>query len=362
MAAAGWRKWVPGRRAVVVLVVVLAVLAGGGYAAKPLWQPWWYATNVCAGLLSADDLAEVLPTKQLQAAEEEADLAHGRMKCGVNTSDHEFSLMARVESDPGEVDRLLSGEFTIPTPPRFVFPAGIPGFQAGLGHYLVQECPDLGRDSLGRKRRLVTWVNGKWDEKHGTPATLRIAVSLANGAAEQAGCGAPRLPLPQRAVLRPTAVPLEKGGAGCGWLARARLPEKPAGKSWRVIARTDPHAAVTSCALVDGTSGAEYAEFSGWYGDWTDKSFDTLIGANVRLPRGFPDDGQVMTENFGTAAARCEGESAHWEASSYPDSAGRSLAGRELRPLLVAFARDQAERRGCGRPALPGQRIFPSGR
>ncbi|MEI5132583.1 hypothetical protein RB199_10800 [Streptomyces libani] len=260
MAAAGWRKWVPGRRAVVVLVVVLAVLAGGGYAAKPLWQPWWYATNVCAGLLSADDLAEVLPTKQLQAAEEEADLAHGRMKCGVNTSDHEFSLMARVESDPGEVDRLLSGEFTIPTPPRFVFPAGIPGFHAGLGHYLVQECPDLGRDSLGRNRRLVTWVNGKWDEKHGTPATLRIAVSLANGAAEKAGCGAPRLPLPQRAVLRPTAVPLEKGGAGCGWLARARLPEKPGGKHWRVIARTDPHAAVTSCALVDGTSGAEYAD------------------------------------------------------------------------------------------------------
>ncbi|MCR8576393.1 hypothetical protein [Streptomyces sp. Isolate_219] len=210
------------------------------------------------------------------------------------------------------------------------------------------------------QRRLVTWVNGKWDEKHGTPATLRIAVSLANGAAEKAGCGAPRLPLPQRAVLRPKAVPLEKGGAGCGWLARARLPEKPAGNRWRGIARTDPHAAVTSCALVDGTSGAEYAEFSGWYGDWRDKSFDTLITANVLLPRDFPDDAQVMSENFGTAAARCDGESAHYEASSYPGRDGRYLPGRELRPLLVAFARDQAERRGCSHLALPGQRIFPN--
>ncbi len=38
------------------------------------------------------------------------------------------------------------------------------------------------------------------------------------------------------------------------------------------------------------------------------------------------------------------------------------LAGRELQPLLVAFARDQAERRGCSHLALPGQRIFPNGR
>ncbi|WP_411137803.1 hypothetical protein [Streptomyces sp. C10] len=152
------------------------------------------------------------------------------------------------------------------------------------------------------------------------------------------------------------------GPEGGGCPRRGPGGARRAGKPWRVVARTDPHAAVTRCALVDGTSGAESAEFTGWYGDWTDKSFDRLIGGNVRLPRGFPDDGQVMTENFGTAAARCDGESAHWEASSHPDSAGRHLAGRELRPLLVAFARDQAERRGCSRPALPGQRIFPNGR
>ncbi|MEU8781644.1 hypothetical protein [Streptomyces sp. NPDC048637] len=163
-------------------------------------------------------------------------------------------------------------------------------------------------------------------------------------------------------MLRPKAVPLEKGGAGCGWLARARLPENPAGRPWRVVARSDAQAAITSCALVDGTSGESYAEFSGWYGDWTDKSFDTLIGANVRLPRDFPDDGQVMSEDFGTAAARCDGESAHYEASSYPGSTDRRLAASELRPLLVAFARDQAGRRGCSRLALPGRRIIPNGR
>ncbi|MGA4949333.1 hypothetical protein [Streptomyces lydicamycinicus] len=362
MAAGGWRRRMPGGRAVAVLVVVLVVLAGGGYAAKPLWQPWWYASHLCAGLLSADDLAEVLPTKQLRAGKEEVDLAHGRMTCGVDTPDDHFALAVEVESDPDEVARRLNGEFTIPTTPRFVFPAGIPGFQGELGHYVVQECPDLRRDSLGRKRRLVTRVIGKWDEKHGTPATLRIAVALANGAAEKAGCGAPKLPLPQRAVLHPTPVPPAKGGAGCGWLARVRLPENPTGKPWRVVPRSDPHAAITHCALVDGTSGVTAADFTGWYGDWTDKSFDTLVGANVRLPRGFPDDGQVMSEHFGTAAARCDGEPAHYEASSYSGQGVRGVPARELRPLLVAFARDQAERRGCGHLALPGKRIFPSGR
>ncbi|MFD5394973.1 hypothetical protein ACFWJW_12185 [Streptomyces sp. NPDC127097] len=357
MAAAGWRRRVPSGRVVAVLVVVLVVLAGGGYAAKPLWQPWWYATQVCAGLLSTGDLADVLPAEQLKAGKEAADLAHGRMSCGVDTPDDHFALLADVDSDPDEVDRRLNGEFAIPTTPGFVFPAGIPGFQGQLGHYIVQECPDLRRDSLGRKRRLVTRVIGKWDEKHGTPATLRIAVALANGASEQAGCGAPKLPLPQRAVLRPTPVPPAKGGAGCGWLARARLPENPTGKPWRVVPRADPHAAITHCALMDGTSGFPYAEFSGWYGDWTDESFKTLVTANVSLPPDFPDGGQAMSEDFGIAAARCDGESAHYLARSAPD---RRHAGRELRPLLVAFARDQAERRGCGHLALPGKRIFPS--
>ncbi|MEU8680100.1 hypothetical protein [Streptomyces sp. NPDC048611] len=361
MAAAGWRKRVVSGPAVVAVVLVLVVLAGGGYAAKPLWQPWWYASRVCAGLLSADDLADVLPAEQLKAGREEADLAHGRLRCGVDTPDDHFSLLVEVDSDPDEVDRRLQGEFALPTVPRFVFPAGIPGFQGDLGHYIVQECPDLRRDSLGRKRRLVTRVTGRWDEKRGTPATLRIAVSAANGAAERSGCGAPRLPLPQRAVLHPKAVPPARGGAGCGRPARTRLPESPAGGPWRVVARSDAHAAITRCALVDRT-GAEYAELSAWYGDWTDEPFRTLITGNVRLPRGFPPGGQVMSEDFGTAAARCAGESAHYEVSGFRAPEGRRLTARELRPLLVAFAREQAERRGCDRLALPGKRIFPNGR
>ncbi|MFE1171152.1 hypothetical protein [Streptomyces sp. NPDC058773] len=362
MAAAGGRTRVTGRRAVAVIVLVLVVLVGGGYAAKPLWQPYWYATRICGGLLPADDLAEVLPTEQLKSGKEETDLAHGLMRCGVDTPDDHFSLLVNVDSDPDDVVRLLRAEFTIPTVPRFDFPAGIPGFRGDLGHYIVQECPDLRRDSFGRKRRLVTRVAGKWNEEHGTPATLRIAVAVANGAAAQSGCGAPRLPLPQRTELRPKAVPLERGGAGCGWLARARLPENPAGRPWRVVARSDAHAPITRCTLVDRTGGPSYAEFSGWYGDWTKEPFKRLVMGNVRLPDDFPDGGQTMSEDFGTAAARCDGEAAHFEVSGSMDSSERRLPGRELRPLLVAFAKDQARRRGCGHLVLPGREIFPNGR
>ncbi|WP_128510445.1 hypothetical protein [Streptomyces inhibens] len=351
----------PSREVAAVIAVVLVVLVGGGYVSKPLWQPWWYAGTICDGLLSADDLADVLPDKELQAGKEEADLAHGRLKCGVDTDDGHFSLVVDVESDPDEVDRELTGEFTIPTRPRFVFPSGIPGFQSDLGHYIVQDCPDLRRDSSGRKRRLVTRVIGAWDEKNGTPATLRIAVSLANGVSQKLGCGAPELPLPKRAVIEEKAVAPAEGGANCGWLGRVRLPKNPSGKPWRVVS-TEARTPITSCTLVDAASGQPYADFSGWYGNWTDTSFATLIGANVALPNHFEGTGPLMSEHFGTAAARCDGESAHYEASTYPVDQARSLPARELRPLLVAFARDQAERRGCTRLQLPGKRIYPNRR
>ncbi|MGY5125658.1 hypothetical protein [Streptomyces nigrescens] len=79
-------------------------------------------------------------------------------------------------------------------------------------------------------------------------------------------------------------------------------------------------------------------------------------------PKAVPlEKGGAGSEDFGTAA-RCDGESAHYEASSYPGGADRRLAASELRPLLVAFARDQAGRRGCSHLALPGQRIIPNGR
>ncbi|MFE3885766.1 hypothetical protein ACFXPQ_23140 [Streptomyces lydicus] len=44
-----------------VVVAVPALLAGGAYALKPQWQPWWYAATVCGGNLSADDPADAAP-------------------------------------------------------------------------------------------------------------------------------------------------------------------------------------------------------------------------------------------------------------------------------------------------------------
>ncbi|MGX1759142.1 hypothetical protein ACWIG5_19880 [Streptomyces lydicus] len=71
------------------------------------------------------------------------DPASGRMSCGVNFDDDQFALSVSVTTDPWKADQELSRAFDTASEPDFPFPAGIPGFQAGTDHYLVQTCPDL---------------------------------------------------------------------------------------------------------------------------------------------------------------------------------------------------------------------------
>ncbi|MGH4030385.1 hypothetical protein ACQB60_15750 [Actinomycetota bacterium Odt1-20B] len=343
-----------------------AVLLGfGTYSAKPFWQHWWFAHQLCGGTLSADDLGDVLPDERLRSGTNEVHLDQGRMTCRVDENDgNHFVLSVDVNSDPSDVEFELNVSFTIPSEPGFVFPDGIPGFQDDHGPVILQECPALKRDEYGRKRRLLTKVIEPSGDDRPSSAALRIAVSAANAASERSGCGAKPLPSPESVAPAPENLSLaEAADTECGWLAEARLPRNPSGKPWKVQVRSAGDTApITSCALVDSAKKQAAATFTGWYGTWSDKQFETLLAANVDHRSGQSSRGPMMAERLGRATARCDGESANYEAYSHSrdtDITHTYLTGAQLRPLLVKFTQDQAHRRGCTGLKLPDRTINP---
>jgi len=356
----GWR-WLPSRRVLGIVALVLAVVAGAGWLAKPVWQPWWYAARLCGGHLSGDDLAELLPNERLQAAEDTFGSGHGPLRCGVNENDGEhFVLKVEAQTDTGGRPGPLAMEFTIPSDPHYVFSRAVPGFYGNFGPVIIQECPKLGRDSTGRKRRLVTTVYAHGVEDDPSPQSLRTAVRIANGANAEIGCGAGPLPLPDRVEPTRKLSLSQAEGTMCGWLTRNTLPRSPSGKEWQVVAPTDERASITSCSLVDSGTGESAVSLTGWYGDWADEPFETLLSANLRIPKGHSSRDALLGENFGRAKARCAGESANFLADSYARDTSRPvLPMSEIRPLLNAFAADQAERRGCTNLELPGRTVHP---
>ncbi|MFJ5901173.1 hypothetical protein ACIQFZ_38575 [Streptomyces sp. NPDC093064] len=353
------RWWLLSRRVLGIVAVVLAVVAGVGWLVKPVWQPWWYAATLCGGNLSGDDLAELLPNERLQAGEDTFGSGHGLLRCGVNESDgRHFVLKAEAEIDTGESLGPLAMEFTRLRDLHYAYPRSVPGFYGKFGPVIIQECPKLGRDSEGHKRRLVTSLYGIW---HGpSPQSLRTAVRIANGANAEIGCGADPLPLPDRVESARKLSLSQTEGTMCGWLAQDTLPRSPSGKEWQVVAPTDERAPVTSCSLIDSGTGESAVNLTGWYGDWTDKPFERLLSDNVQIPKGHSYRDALLGKNFGRAKARCAGESANFLANSYARDSSRSvLPMSEVRHLLNEFAADQAQRRGCTGLELPGRTVYP---
>lgn len=355
------RRWLPSGRVLGIVAVVLAVVAGGGWAAKPVWQPWWYAATLCGGNLSGDDLAELLPNERLQAGRDTFGSGSSSLRCGVDESDgRHFVLKIEAQTDTGEPLGPLAMEFTVPRDPHYVYPRSVPGFYGKFGPVIIQECPKLGPDAEGRKRRLVTNVYAHGVENDPSPQSLRTAVRIANGANAELGCGADPLPLPDRVEPARKLSLSQAEGTMCGWLARDTLPSSTSGKEWQVLAPTDEGAPITSCSLIDSGTGESAVSLTGWYGDWAEEPFETLLAANVRIPEGHSSRDALLSENFGRAKARCAGESANFLANSYTPDASRSvLPMSEVRRLLDEFAADQAERRGCTGLELPGPTVHP---
>nr|WP_237536510.1 hypothetical protein [Streptomyces sp. SID5785] len=353
----------PGRRTAVIGVVVLAVLAGATWVYKPWWQPWWYARTLCGGALSGGDLADLLPKERLRAGEDTFGSGDGTsVACEVDRPDgYHYVLRAEATTDGAEPDGPLDLEFTIPRDPQYLYSREIPGFHGNLGPMIVQDCPALGRDAEGRIRRLVTNVYSLAVERKPEATPARMAVQIANRANDELGCGAARLPVPDR--LEPAhRLSLRQARATmCGGLARAALPRSPSGKDWQVLAPTGGRAPISSCSLVDSGTGRTAATFTGWYGDWTDKPFERLLGANVQIPDGHSVRDALLGENFGRATARCAGESANFLVNSYaPHGTGPVLPMSELRALLGVFAKEEAGRRGCDGLELPGRTVYPA--
>lgn len=347
--------------------VVAAVVIGFAVdRAKPLWQHWWFASKMCGGTLASADLADVLPDERLYSGTDEVFLEEGGMDCRIITDDDHRALSAEVLSGDFGIRRELGMSFTIPTEPNYVFPEGSPGFADQFGPVILQECPKLGRDDLGRKHRLLTRVIGPNTSSEPSGALLRIAVSAANAASEKSGCGAKRLPVPERpADLESRPLSEAAGTKECGWLADVRLPKNPSGRPWEFAERSAGDVPITSCALVDPAKGKEdgaVVEFSGWYGDWTDQPFETLLVANVDYPSDRSAQGPLMAEALGRATAQCDGEAANFQAHSDPrtnDLADRYVTGAQLRPLLLKFAAEQKRVHGCTDLKLPGKTVYP---
>ncbi|WP_244501261.1 hypothetical protein [Streptomyces sp. TP-A0874] len=358
------RRWLPSRWTLGVAAVVLAAVAGVGWLAKPMWQPWWYAASLCGGNLSGGDLAELLPNERLRAAKDTFGSGGDALRCGVDESDgRHFVLDVEAQIDNGERLGPLAMEFMVPRDLHYVYGSSVPGFYGKFGPVIIQECPKLGRDSEGRKRRLVTKVYTHGVESAPSPQSLRTAVRIANGANTEIGCGADPLPLPDRVEPVRKLSLSQAENTMCGWLARRALPKSPSGKEWRVVAPTGERAPITNCSLIDSGTGESALNLSGWYGDWTDEPFETLLMEKVEIPEGLSARDALLGGDFGRAKAQCAGESANFLATSQGRDRSRPvLPMSEVRRLLTGFVEDQSKRRGCTDLELPGHTVHPGWR
>ncbi|MFG2329159.1 hypothetical protein ACGFMM_05985 [Streptomyces sp. NPDC048604] len=358
-------RWQRPARVLGIVAAVLALVAGVGWAVKPVWQPWWYASTLCGGHLSGDDLAELLPDdERLQAGRDTFGSGNDLLRCGVNESDgRHFVLKVEAQTDTGGRFGPLAMEFTIPRDPDYVYSKAVPGFYGKFGPVIIQECPKLGRDSEGRKQRLITNVYANGVETDPSPQTLRTAVRIANGANAELGCGAAPLPLPERVEAVRKLSLRQAEGTMCGWLSRVTLPKSPSGRQWQVVAPTDERAPITSCSLIDTGMGGSAVKFTGWYGEWTEEPFEALLEGNMQIPDGRSSREALLGERFGRAKARCGGEPANFLANTYsPDGTPPVMPMSEVRRLLNAFTADQAEQRACTALQLPGPTVHPDPR
>ncbi|MFC8824099.1 hypothetical protein ACFT9I_01925 [Streptomyces sp. NPDC057137] len=325
-----------------------AVLGLGGYLAAPSMQEWLLVRQACDGALPRDVVKGLTPADaDLESAESKRTEALGSYSCsltfdGYNVSgERTITMSAYTRRD--DQDRAFMAVFTREGfESQEPLPGSLPGFidENGSIRFLVP-CPDLGKDSQGRQRKLMVQTYlGQAIPAKTQVAAYRIAVAFANSASDKVGCGAEAIEPPKKDLPRTDdtnqvpAVPVaEAADTACAWVSRAGLPKDG---GWRIKVGANSAAPTGRCELTseseDGSSrdGAALA-FVSWYGDWSNR---LTANENDGIPRP------------GTASARCDGEAANYAyAGSRDVIPGVDAAAKER--MFKEFARDEVRRHGC---------------
>ncbi|MEU9666225.1 hypothetical protein AB0E25_11630 [Streptomyces bobili] len=332
------------RRWIKVSITAVLVLGLAGWIARPYVDEWWTIRTACDGALPGDAVRDLLP-EDARVTDTASDGVEelGSYSCDISMETErgrDWALLAlRAYTLRDDQDRALMRIFPESgLEPQAAMPEGLPGF-IGRTNTLtfLLPCPDLGKDAAGRQRKMLVSAGISQFAPWRQPASYEVAVAFTNSASKHVGCGARPLKAPKGvgpadpAEKKPKTIPLEAArDTPCGSLADAGLPDPT---RWKLDGQLNDEALTGRCDLIAGddlTDGRpKRMHFIAWFGDWS-----------IRL---LTDDDLYSPEL--TASARCGGEAAHFALDASEDIPDVDAA--KQRALLDAFARVQAERRGC---------------
>ncbi|MCX4823376.1 hypothetical protein OG883_26540 [Streptomyces sp. NBC_01142] len=347
-------------RWVKVGVIAAVVLAAVGYFAQPYAKDWWLAREACGGALPDEAVDALMPDDEHLTSEYEyVSKEMGAYSCALGYSDdfRNRGITAVAYTDRDSQDLMMRSAFHRGTAQEVgALPEGLPGFvdEGRRTVRLLQTCPDLGKDAEGRPRRLLVRTSASGAlMKEAPDALLRTAVAVTNEASRKLGCGAEPVKAPDRALSqRPEPVRISaSAGTPCGWLAGAKLPREA---EWRVGIDANDAAPVSRCELYRKGDKSPAMRFNAWYGDWSEVPFKKVAAERVSLAGDGGETRPLLTADWGRAKARCDAETANFEASS---GGVPGIGGPQLRALLTTFAQDQVKRHGCTDLALPGREV-----
>jgi hypothetical protein len=344
------------RRHLVVTGVALVVLVGAGAAVPVLTGD--DAGPPCDGIVPPDLLDELSDGQGGYEQLWRHSRQLGRVECRVQ-GNGEGSQAGRVfitaVTAPNDVDAGLVNLYESvmgKASGLIALPEGLPGAAAFDDRFfLMPRCPALGRDAAGERRSMLAEVfvypSASWDTR------LRMAVAAVNAAAQELGCGAQPLSVPDRRVAEPPeTVPLRDAEGTCGVLTSASLPRLPGGEQWRLMAAATRSSPFPICTLW----GDGPLSLAGWYGDWSNAVRAQLLPYEEEAGGPLLESwASYADERGGYATATCDGQPAVFAAETEYSSSSEALTVEHIRDVLALFATEQAERRGCTGLRLPGQ-------
>ncbi|MCC5474337.1 hypothetical protein [Streptomyces barringtoniae] len=294
-----------------VTLAAAAVLALAGWVSAPYVKDWWLVRTACDGALPSGPLHQLAAGGgHFTKADASAHPRLGDYGCSLSFEGHGAStLVVRMTAYTGRDDQDAQFLFDFPEQgfsPMHPMPQGLPGYVDKFGDLqFLLRCPGLGKDAAGRPRRMLVSADIGYATARTSHAVYEMVVPLVNSASRHLGCGARPLAVPKGDAAPPDpdkgreSVPVTEAAAtGCGWVARARLPQAA---KWRVEPLTNDTAPAVRCDLERAASpdSEEYLYLSAWYGDWSNRVVS---------------DGGVRSAL--TATARCDGEAANFAVSA----------------------------------------------